>query len=292
MPDLAARYRVDHPRRFRLKDVDTRDTGLCKSEADAAEQLEEGVRILCELQEKLYARAEWSLLLVFQAMDAAGKDATIKHVLSGLNPQGCKVSSFQKPGLLELSHDFLWRASRELPERGHIGVFNRSYYEEVLLVRVHPDYLENQKLPAKLITKRIWRERYSSINDFEGHLARNGTVILKFLLHLSREEQRQRLLERLNDKEKNWKFDKKDVEERKFWDRYQEAFETMVRETSTKAAPWHVIPADHKWFTQVAVSAIIIEKLRALRLHVPKPTGKQKKEMAKARAKLGGKRAA
>ncbi len=284
---LPVRYRIERGNKFRLKDIDPGDTGDIESKEAAAQQLEEGVTTLCELQEKkLYAQAEWSLLLVFQAMDSAGKDATIKHVLSGVNPQGCKVSSFKAPSDKELSHDFLWRASLALPERGRIGVFNRSYYEEVLVVRVHPDYVENQKIPKKLVTKRIWRERFQSINDFERHLTRNGTVVLKFLLHLSPEEQRRRILERIDDKEKNWKFEKDDIAERKLWDRYMEAFEEMVRETSSAEAPWHVVPADHKWFTRLVVSSVIIDKLRSLNLHLPRLSAEKKKELAKARADL------
>jgi PPK2 family polyphosphate:nucleotide phosphotransferase len=285
-----AHYRVDRPNKFRLKNFDPGDTGGIESKEGVTKQLEEGVKTLCELQEKLYAQDEWSLLLIFQAMDAAGKDATIKHVLSGLNPQSCSVTSWKKPSGEELRHDFLWRAAKALPEAGHISVLNRSYYEEVLIVRVHPDYLENQKIPEKLVTKRIWRERYESINDFERHLTRNGTVILKFFLHLSSEEQRHRILDRIDDKEKNWKFEIDDLAERKLWDRYMKAFEKMIRETSTAEAPWHVVPADHKWFTQLFVSSIIIDKLRSLHLHLPKLTTKEKKETAKARAELAGSR--
>lgn len=283
-----APYRIDHPDKFRLKDFDPGHTGEVLSKEDVASQLEEGVTMLCELQERLYAQAEWSLLLIFQAMDTAGKDASIKHVLSGVNPQGCRVTSFKVPSDEELAHDFLWRASNALPERGHIGVLNRSYYEEVLLVRVHPDYLENQNIPAKLVTKRIWNERYESINDFERHLARNGTVVLKFFLHISPEEQRRRILDRIDAKDKNWKFDKDDLVERKLWDRYMNAFEEMVRATSTDHARWHVVPADHKWFSRLVVSSIIIEKLRSLHLHFPKLNAKEKKQMAKARAQLAG----
>jgi PPK2 family polyphosphate:nucleotide phosphotransferase len=286
-----AHYRIDLPNKFHLKKFDPGDTAGIDSKDGAAKQLEKRAKRLCELQEKLYAQAEWSLLLIFQAMDAAGKDATIKHVLSGVNPQSCSVTSWKKPSGEELSHDFLWRASQALPEAGHISVLNRSYYEEVLMVRVHPDYLENQHIPKKLITKRVWRERYESINDFERHLTRNGTVVLKFFLHLSPEEQRRRILDRIDDKEKNWKFEKDDLAERKLWDRYMKAFEEMVCSTSTGEAPWHVIPADHKWFTQLAVSSIIIDKLCSLRLHLPKLSAKEKKEMVKARAELAGGRA-
>ena len=284
--DLAARYRVKNGKKFRLKDVDPGDTGDIKWEKGAAPLLEENVAAMCELQEKLYAQAEWSLLLVFQAMDAAGKDATIKGVLSGLNPQACSVSCFKKPSTKELSHDFLWRASLALPPRGNIGVYNRSYYEEVLMVRVHPDYIENQNIPKKLVTKHIWRERYQSINDLERHLARNGTVVIKFLLHLSPSEQRRRILERIDDDEKNWKFEISDIEERKRWRDYMKAFEEMVQNTTTSDAPWHVIPADNKWFTQLAVSSVIISKLRSLHLHLPKLDAEKKRQMSQARAAL------
>ncbi len=283
---LARRYRIDDPKKFRLKQIDPGDTEKYRSEEDVEGTLEEGTKALCELQETLSAQAQWSLLLVFQAMDGAGKDGTIKHVLSGVNPQGCQVSGFRAPSDKELKHDFLWRASRDLPERGRIGIFNRSYYEEVLVVRVHSDYLGKQGLPPKLVTKKIWAERFQSINDFERHLTRNGTVILKFLLHLSPGEQRRRILERLDDPEKNWKFEPADIEERKLWGHYMHAFEEMVRETSTAVAPWHVIPADHKWYTRLAVSAVIIEKLRALHLHRPAVDAEKKQELKKARAAL------
>lgn len=281
-----ARYRISQGDKFKLARIDPGETGQFKAKEDAEELLEQGVARLCELQEKLYAQAEWSLLLVFQAVDAAGKDATIKHVLSGLNPQSCAVASFKKPSAKELKHDFLWRAALALPERGQIGVFNRSYYEEVLLVRVHSDYLQNQHLPRKLVTKRIWQERYQSINDFERHLTRNGTVVLKFFLHLSAEEQRRRILERLEDKEKNWKFEPADIAERKHWKSYLQVHEKMIQATATKAAPWHVIPADNKWFTCLMVAAAIIEKLGELRLHLPTPSAEEKAEMAQARRKL------
>jgi PPK2 family polyphosphate:nucleotide phosphotransferase len=227
-------FRVDRADKFRLKNFDPGDTGGIESKEGVEKHLEEGVTTMCELQEKLYAQAEWSLLLIFQAMDAAGKDAAIKHVLSGLNPQSCSITSWKKPSGEELRHDFLWRASKALPKTGHIGVLNRSYYEEVLLVRVHPDFLDNQHLPKKLVTKNIWRQRYESINDFERHLTRNGTVVLKFFLHLSAEEQRRRILDRIDDKEKNWKFEIDDLAERKLWNRYMEAFEKWY----ARPRPW------------------------------------------------------
>jgi len=284
--DLAERYRFDGRKKFRLKDHNPGDTGGLDSKENANDRLAEGVTALCELQERLFAQSEWSVLLIFQAMDAAGKDATIKHVLSGVNPQGCSVSSFKAPSKEELAHDFLWRGSGALPERGRIGIFNRSYYEEVLIVRVHPEYLDNQKLPRKLVTKKIWKERFQSINDFERHLSRNGTLILKFFLHVSVEEQRKRLLERLDEKEKHFKFEPNDLKERKLWDRYMDAYQGMVRQTATKYAPWYVVPADHKWFTRLVVSSIIIDRIRALRLHYPPLTAEDKKAVAAARLEL------
>ncbi len=284
--DLAQNYRFDGRKKFRLKDHNPGDTGGLDSKENANDRLAEGVTALCELQERLFAQSEWSVLLIFQAMDAAGKDATIKHVLSGVNPQGCSVSSFKAPSKEELAHDFLWRGSGALPERGRIGIFNRSYYEEVLIVRVHPEYLDNQKLPGKLVTKKIWKERFQSINDFERHLSRNGTLILKFFLHVSVEEQRKRLLERLDEKEKHFKFEPNDLKERKLWNRYMDAYQGMVRQTATKYAPWYVVPADHKWFTRLVVSSIIIDRIRALRLHYPPLTAEDKKAVAAARLEL------
>ncbi len=284
--DLAERYRFDGRKKFRLKYHNPGDTDGLDSKENANDRLAEGVTALCELQERLFAQSEWSVLLIFQAMDAAGKDATIKHVLSGVNPQGCSVSSFKAPSKEELAHDFLWRGSGALPERGRIGIFNRSYYEEVLIVRVHPEYLDNQKLPRKLVTKKIWKERFQSINDFERHLSRNGTLILKFFLHVSVEEQRKRLLERLDEKEKHFKFEPNDLKERKLWDRYMDAYQGMVRQTATKYAPWYVVPADHKWFTRLVVSSVIIDRMRALRLHYPPLTAEDKKAVAAARLEL------
>ncbi|MDQ6809314.1 MAG: polyphosphate kinase 2 family protein [Verrucomicrobiota bacterium] len=255
--DLPARYRVSRGDKFRLKDVDPGETGDLKSKEDATDLLDEGVAALCDMQEKLYAQSEWSVLLIFQAMDAAGKDGTIKHVLSGVNPQGCEVTGFRAPSESELGHDFLWRASLALPERGRIGVFNRSYYEEVLVVRVHPEYLEKQKIPAKLVTKQIWRERFQSIVDFERHLARSGT-----------------------------EFNVDDLAERKLWARYQEAYEEMVQETATDETPWYVIPADHKWFARLVVSSVIVDKLRSLGLHVPELSTNEKTLLTTARAEL------
>ena len=284
--DLANCYRIDNGKKFRLKDCATDQTGGFTKEF-AAGILEESVATLSALQEKLFAQSEWSVLLIFQAMDAAGKDATIKHVLTGVNPQGCHVSAFKAPSAEELNHDFLWRASRCLPERGQIGVFNRSYYEEALVVRVHPDYLKNQKLPEKCLTKRIWDERFESINDFERHITRNGTVVLKFFLHLSPGEQKKRLRERLDEKERNYKFKIGDLTERKLWSRYMDAYEDALQHTSTKHASWHVVPADHKWFSRLVVSAVVIDALQNLKLHFPPLDAEAKKNLATARAELG-----
>ena len=244
---LISRYRVTEGEQFRLKDIDPDDTHELDSEDrdEAKEWLERGVQWLAEAQDKLYAQDRWSVLLVFQAMDAAGKDSTIKHVLSGVNPQGCQVYSFKQPSSEELDHDFLWRHVKCLPERGRIGIFNRSYYEEVLVVRVHPEYLAGQKLPAALVTKQIWDERLRDIAAFEDYLARQGTVVLKFFLHVSREEQKKRFLERLDRPEKNWKFSAADVKERDHWDEYMRAIEEAVRATASPRAPWYVVPADH-----------------------------------------------
>lgn len=284
--ELPARYRIEHGDKFRLNDNDPADTAGYESKEKAAGELKESIATICELQETLYAQGEWSLLLVFQAMDAAGKDGTIKHVLAGVDPQGCDVTPLKAPSSKELSHDFLWRAAVALPERGRIGVFNRSYYEEVLVARVHPELIEKQKIPEKLRTNQMWRERFESINDFERHLTRNGTVVLKFFLHLSHDEQRKRLLERLDENEKNWKFEAGDLAERKRWKDYMQAYEEMVQQTSTKEAPWHIVPADHKWFTRLVVSAVIIDKLRSLKLSFPELTGEEKKQMTTARAAL------
>jgi PPK2 family polyphosphate:nucleotide phosphotransferase len=284
--DLAKQYRVTDGRNFRLKDFDPGDTWKLESKEKAAALLEKGVARLSALQDTLYAQDKWAVLLVFQAMDAAGKDSTIKHVMSGVNPQGCQVFSFKAPTAQELDHDFLWRTNVCLPERGRIGIFNRSYYEETLVVRVHPEFLHTQKLPEKLIGKKIWKERFEDINAYERYLSRNGVVIRKFFLHVSKEEQRRRFLARLEEKEKNWKFSAADLKERALWDKYQEAYEETIRHTSTEHAPWHVIPADHKWFTRLAVSAAIIETLESLDLAYPKLTPTQEKELAGVRDAL------
>lgn len=283
---LAKSYRVDNGKHFRINDFDPADTGHWHSIENAREALQDGIARMADLQAKLYAQDCWSLLLIFQAMDAAGKDGTIKHVMSGVNPEGVQVYSFKTPSDTELQHDFLWRTTQHLPERGRIGIFNRSYYEEVLVVRVHPKVLDNEKLPPALLTKNIWEERFEDIRSFERHLARNGTVIRKFFLHLSKKEQKTRFLARLDEPEKNWKFSEADIHEREYWDNYQKAFEDMIRHTATKHAPWYVIPADNKWFTHLAVSAAIVETLEELGLSYPKVDGAKRKRIQAARKLL------
>ena len=285
---LSKPYRVTDGKGFRLKDVDPGDTRDFKS-ADKPrlkEALQSGVAALAELQSKLYAQDRWSVLLVFQAMDAAGKDGTIKHVMSGINPQGCQVTSFKGPSSEELEHDYLWRCQKHLPERGRIGIFNRSYYEETLVVRVHPEFLAAQKLPEKCVTKRIWDERFQDIRSFERYLARNGTIVLKFFLHVSKEEQKKRFLERIELPEKNWKFSSADMKERGFWDKYQAAYEETIRETASKDAPWYVVPADNKWFTRLVVAAAVIEALDTLDLHYPKVGEEKLSDLAAAKKTL------
>jgi PPK2 family polyphosphate:nucleotide phosphotransferase len=275
---------------FRLRDVDPGDTAHLESEdADRArEALQNGIELLAELQDMLYAQDRWSVLLIFQAMDAAGKDGTIKHVMSGVNPQGVQVFSFKAPSAEELDHDFLWRCLRRLPERGRIGIFNRSYYEEVLVAKVHPEILAKQKLAPELVTKRIWEQRYEDIRNFERYLARNGTVIRKFFLHVSKGEQKRRFVSRLDEPEKNWKFSANDVAERRHWKAYQRAYEDAIRATATPEAPWYVVPADNKWFTRLAVAAAIVDTLAGLDLHYPKVTAAQRKALAAARRELEG----
>jgi PPK2 family polyphosphate:nucleotide phosphotransferase len=283
---LVERYAISHGRHFRLKDIDPDDTGNVDSKDEAARWLEYGVRRLEELQEKLYARSTWSLLLIFQAMDAAGKDGTIKHVMSGVNPQGCQVFSFKAPSDEELRHDFLWRTTRCLPERGRIGIFNRSYYEEALVVRVHEELLERQHLPRELVTDDIWNERFEDIRAFEQHLHRSGTLVLKFFLHISKREQRKRFLERLDEPEKTWKFSPRDLEERRLWRQYAVAYQEVIRHTAAAHAPWHVVPADHKWFTRLIVGAAIVEALDRLDLKVPRPDRAERRALAAAREAL------
>jgi PPK2 family polyphosphate:nucleotide phosphotransferase len=281
---FAKRYRVDDPDSFRLKDWDPGDTNNLDIEKDEAKKLlAEGVKRLSELQERLYPQDRWAVLLIFQAMDAAGKDSVIKHVMRGVNPQGCDVHSFKQPSQEDLDHDFMWRSARCLPERGRIGIFNRSYYEEVLVVRVHPEILAKEKMPARLVTKDIWKERFKDIRAFERYLARNGTVILKFFLKVSKEEQKRRFLERIDEPSKNWKFSMGDVAERKLWDKYMAAYEDMIRHTSRPEAPWHVVPADNKWFTRLVVAAEVVEALDRLGLQYPKVAGAARRDLEKAR---------
>ena len=283
---LAKPYRVSDGDKFRLKDFDPQDTGEFKSKEEAKGLLEKSVAHIEELQDKLYAQDRWCLLLIFQAMDAAGKDGAIKHVMSGINPQGCQVYSFKAPSNEELDHDYLWRTTRNLPERGRIGIFNRSYYEEVLVVRVHPDVLEHEKIPAKLRSKDTWKERFQDICSFERYLSRNGTVIRKFFLNVSKKEQKRRFLARLQEPEKNWKFSPEDVREREHWDDYMQAYEDMIRNTATKHAPWYVVPADNKWFTRLVVAAAIVETLDGLKLSYPEVDPQKRKELQAARKAL------
>jgi len=285
---LSEPFKVSKPGKFRLKQINPRDTDRIRTKEEAEAVLAEGIDRLKDLQERLYAQDKWGVLLVFQAMDAAGKDGTIEHVMSGVNPQGCQVYSFKSPSAEELDHDFLWRTTKSLPERGRIGIFNRSYYEETLVVRVHPEYLEKQRLPRKLITKHIWQERFEDIVAFERYLARNGYVILKFFLNVSHDEQRDRFLSRLNEPKKNWKFSLADAKERHYWDDYMAAYEDMIRHTSTPHAPWYVVPADHKWFTRAVVAAAVVEALEKLDLKFPEVGEEKLKELDAARVELGG----
>src|SRR6478752_8186184 len=260
--EITKRFRVSHGRKFRLADIDPSVTcGIDIEKSEAKALLAKGTKRLAELQERLYAEHQWAVLVVLQGLDAAGKDGVVEHVMSGVNPMGCEVHSFKAPSPLELDHDFLWRASLVLPRRGHVGIFNRSYYEEVLVVRVHPKFLESQNLPPKLITKDIWQERFEDINAFELHLARNGIVPIKFFLHVSKEEQRKRLLDRIDDPEKQWKFNAGDIGERALWDQYMDAYQDLLRATATEDAPWYAVPADHKWFTRLVVAGAIIEAI-------------------------------
>ena len=287
----AERFRITNGGKFRLKQVDPGETlGLeAEDKERAKENLERGVELLTKLQDELYAQDHWSVLLIFQAMDAAGKDGAIKHVLSGVNPQGCEVTSFKAPSVEELDHDYLWRCAKRLPERGRIGVFNRSYYEETLVVRVHPEYLAGQRLPdvnPKKKNKDLWKQRFQDINNFERYLTNNGTVILKFFLHVSKEEQRQRFLSRIDDPAKNWKFSMKDVKEREHWDDYMHAYEQTVRHTATEYAPWYVVPADTKWFTRLVVASAIVHRLSALDLSYPTLSSDELEELKAARQAL------
>ncbi len=285
---LLKRYRIENGKHFRLKDHDPADTHGLGSEMkpQAKELLADGVKDLSRLQEILAAQDRWGLLLIFQAMDAAGKDGTIKHVMSGVNPQGVDVWSFKAPSAEELHHGFLWRTMKCMPERGQIGIFNRSYYEEVLVVRIHPQVLESQKLPKRLVTKHIWQERFEDINSFERYATRNGIAVVKFFLHLSKKEQKCRFMERLDTPDKNWKFSASDVKEREFWDAYQDAYEDMIRHTATEYAPWYVVPADNKWFTRLIVGQAVVEALKAMNLKYPKISGAQQTALGEARQEL------
>jgi PPK2 family polyphosphate:nucleotide phosphotransferase len=285
---LTTPFRITQGKAFRLKSIDPKETRGFKANAkpQAKEELLTDVQTLAALQERLYAEDRRALLLIIQAMDAAGKDGVIKHVMSGVNPQGCQVHSFKAPSSEELDHDYLWRSMKALPNRGNIGIFNRSYYEEVLIVRVHPEFLDNQRLPRELITNRIWKERYRDIRNFEQYLANNGVVILKFFLHVSKKEQKNRFLERLENPDKHWKFSATDLPERRFWDQYMDAYEEMIRHTATEAAPWYVIPADNKWFTRMVVAAAVIETLAKLNPKFPEVSPARLKELAAARTAL------
>ncbi len=286
---LSDPYRVNHGKKFRLSDFDPASTDHVHSKEHAQELLDKGITDMRDLQDKLYAQDRWSLLIVLQGMDAAGKDGVIKHVMAGVNPQGCEVHSFKQPSVEELNHDYMWRSNQRLPERGHIGIFNRSYYEEVLVLRVHPDILKNERVPDELITKNIWQDRYEDIRNFESYLARNGTVVRKFFLNISKKEQKKRFLERLDQAEKNWKYSASDVKERQFWDEYMDAYEQMIAATSSRHAPWYVVPADNKWYTRLVVAAAIVDALEGLKLAYPKISGAQCKQLAAARKELEGK---
>jgi PPK2 family polyphosphate:nucleotide phosphotransferase len=287
---LVKSYRVEHGSKFRLKDFDPADTGEMRSAEHADQLLVAGITTIAELQDKLYAQDRWGVLLIFQAMDAAGKDGVIKHVMSGVNPAGCQVYSFKVPSEEELNHDYLWRSLRRLPERGRIGIFNRSYYEEVLVVRVHPELLKSSRIPPSLLAKDIWKDRFQDINSFDRYLSRNGIAVRKFFLNLSKKEQKRRFLARLEHPEKNWKFSAADVREREYWDDYMKAYEDMIIHTASPEAPWYVIPGDNKWFTHLAVAAAIIETLEDLNLAYPTAAPAELKELRAARAMLEGKK--
>jgi len=283
---IAEPYCITKGKDFRLKDYDTTDTSGVKTKKHAEKLLEESSTVVSHMQELLFAQDRWALLLIFQGMDAAGKDGAIKHVMSGVNPQGCDVSAFKQPTHEELDHDFLWRCHKVLPERGKIGIFNRSYYEEVLVVRVHPQVLGSQRLPKQLVTKHIWDERYEDINHFERYVARNGVLIRKFFLHVSREEQKKRFLSRLDDPEKNWKFDLSDVKERGYWKDYQEAYEEAIQNTAEKHAPWYVVPADNKWYARLVIASAIVEGMHGLDLQYPETDKAKKRELDEIREHL------
>ena len=286
---MLKRYRVDGGRGFDLSDYSPGDTGGLDVDfkPDAQSLQQQQMQQLTELQDKLYAQDRRALLLIFQAMDAAGKDGTIKHVMSGVNPQGCQVFSFKAPSAEELDHDYLWRTSRCLPQRGHIGIFNRSYYEEVLVVRVHPELLQKERVPAELVTRKIWKQRFEDIASFERYLTRNGIAVRKFFLHLSKQEQRTRFLQRLEEPQKNWKFSAADVRERQSWDDYQQTYEKMIRHTAARHAPWFVVPADHKWFARLVVSTAIVNALKEMKLAYPTVDAAARQQLQAAKAALG-----
>ncbi len=288
MLEISRQYRIEKGKELRLKDYAPGDTAGLKSEMkdEAQVLLQKGIEQLAELQDKLYAQDHWGLLLIFQAMDAAGKDGTIKHVMSGVNPQGVQVYSFKSPSPEELDHDYLWRCMKCVPERGRIGIFNRSYYEEVLVVRVHPEYLEGQKVPDELKDKGIWKQRFEDISNYERYLSNNGIAVCKFFLNVSKQEQKKRFLERLDKPEKNWKFSAADVQERQRWDDYMDAYEDMIRHTAKKFAPWYVVPADNKWFTRLVVSAAVTDALLQINPKYPKVDDEAKKRLAEARKLL------
>jgi PPK2 family polyphosphate:nucleotide phosphotransferase len=283
--DLSKAYRVENGRKFRLQDFDTADTGGV-SKKHAEKELPRGLERMIDLQDKLYAQDRWAILVILQAMDAAGKDGVISHVMSGVNPQGCQVYSFKQPSAEELNHDFVWRSNKCIPERGRIGIFNRSYYEEVLVVRVHKELLERERMPPSLVTKNIWNERFADINAYEQYLSHNGIVIRKFFLNLSKEEQKQRFLSRLDEPAKNWKFSTADITERERWNEYMAAYEEMIQHTSTPHAPWYVVPADKKWYTRLVVSSAIVDALEELNLRYPTVGAAQRKELKAARTLL------
>jgi PPK2 family polyphosphate:nucleotide phosphotransferase len=292
--EFVSPYRVSDGDGFRLKHHDPADTGPFARDAGdeasdksrAKRMLSDSVKWLAEQQDVLYAQDRWSVLLVFQAMDAAGKDGTIKHVTSGINPQGVSVTSFKQPSAEELDHDWMWRSWRALPPRGHIGIFNRSYYEEVLVVKVHPELLAHQKLPPELVGRKVWQHRYRDIRSFERYLADNGTIVLKFFLNVSKAEQKRRFMSRLDEPEKNWKFSASDVKERAHWDAYQQAYEDAIRETATEHAPWYVVPADNKWYTRLVVAVAVVDAIAKLKLHYPRVSTQEREALASARAAL------
>ncbi len=287
---LATLYRVDDGKKFRLKDCDPAETNQLPKEfkKESEELLQRSKEQLADLQDKLYAQNRWGVLLIFQAMDAAGKDGTIKHVMSGVNPQGCQVCSFKAPSVEELDHDYMWRTSKNMPSRGRIGIFNRSYYEEVLVVRVHPELLAAERLPASCREGNIWKQRFEDISAFERYTTRNGIVIRKFFLHISKEEQKRRFLARLDEPEKNWKFSASDIRERRFWDDYQQNYDEMIRHTASKHAPWVVVPADNKWFARLVVSSVVVHALQDLKLTYPEVSADKRRELATARQELEG----